>query len=899
MLTRENLIEIFDVLGTPTDGRELVMRARREAPVRKVQSKGGGNVITVMASRKMGRDIRTESRHIEFAAAVDKEYDSCVLEYFPQPTELRLELIDDTTGEIRNITHTPDYLVIRADGICLEEWKTEAKLQRLAEKYPYRYRKASDGTWYAPQIEKRLAEWGLRYRVCSELAIPAKRVENLLHLADYLHPGSEPCPESTLARLQAVLEEHGSVYLAELLAQPLCFDADELLKAVADNLVVADLDREPLAQPHLAKLYRDSTLREFMACDARPGQVPGQEHFLLNIAPGAVFAYGSGTLTIELVDESRLACTLSDGSVRNLTAEWLTEAVRSKRVKVIQGLDAQDWNISRHTQAELAAALRRDVQMHSSNPGVSDRTLRRWDARRNLAKANGGHELLALVPDIASRGNRTPRLDELQLQCIQHIIEEKWVSHEAANYKSCYRHLQVLCEQKGVKPPSYPTFINHVKAVDDTSVTRSRHGKRMAYQLAEFTPHLNVDTPQHGTRPFQYVHIDHTQLDIELISSATGKQLGRPWLSLAIDTYTRRVVGVYLTYSAPSYVSAMMVVRDMVRRFSRLPEFIVVDNGRDFMSHAFETFLLAMGVHLRFRPAGQPRHGAVLERIFGRLNTEYVHNLAGNTKATKNVRMTTGKHLPKNFAEWTLEHMYHGITHWAWDFYDHEEHPALGMSPREMYDRGRAQSGARQQRTILLNEDFLIATCPPVDREGERKVHRQRGVKVNDYLYWHPDFRDPKVAAQRLPVRYDPWDAASVYVRIKDRWVQAQCRNLLTLGQITDAERLALTGEFLRAGGPRDADGKTAQRLEEFMRVFTPAGAMQAAFEREAENKLLYNKLQLASVNPVQTFARTRLTEDIGHQHVRDDDSRTTSLPSVEVPPQAAAPDDLIDFDMF
>lgn len=45
------------------------------------------------------------------------------------------------------------------------------------------------------------------------------------------------------------------------------------------------------------------------------------------------------------------------------------------------------------------------------------------------------------------------------------------------------------------------------------------------------------------------------------------------------------------------------------------------------MSAAFETFLETMGVHLRFRPAGQPRHGAVLERMFGRANTEYIHNL--------------------------------------------------------------------------------------------------------------------------------------------------------------------------------------------------------------------------------------------------------------------------------
>jgi len=144
MLNKEELVELFDHLGTPAKGRELVLRARVEAPVRPVKSQGG-NVITLLASKKMGREIRTESRHIEFAAAVDKEFDPAVLEYYAQPCLLRLELLDETTGEIRNIQHTPDYLVITEAGITLEEWKSDAKLIRLAERYPYRYQKGPEG----------------------------------------------------------------------------------------------------------------------------------------------------------------------------------------------------------------------------------------------------------------------------------------------------------------------------------------------------------------------------------------------------------------------------------------------------------------------------------------------------------------------------------------------------------------------------------------------------------------------------------------------------------------------------------------------------------------------------------------------------------------------------------
>ena len=900
MLNKEELVELFDHLGLPPKGRSQVLRARLEAPVRAVKSQGG-NVITLFASRKMGREIRTESRHIEFAAAVDKEYNPAVIEYYAQPCLLRLELIDDVTGEIRAIQHTPDYLVIAGNGITLEEWKTEAKLARLAERHPYRYQKGSDGRWYAPQIERQLAELGIRYRVLSDASLPRKRVENLLHLADYLHPAAPPCPGPVLERLQAVLREHGAVYISALLSAPFSFNADELNKAVADNLVVADLDREALHQPLRARLYRDATLRDFLAAEVKIGRVPGQTSFVVDIAPGAVFRYESQELTISLVGEHDIVCTLGNGSTRTLSRDWLLDAIDKNQVTPIKGLEGKVLDLARYKEEELRVAARRDVMLASAKPPVSDRTLRRWLARQKSTLANGGNKVLALVPQTAGRGNRTPRLSEEQEHWLSHIIETKWSSPEARNYKTCYRELVVACESAGIKPPAYPTLIERIKAVEDARTTRGRHGKRMAYQLSEFVDVLYVDTPAHGSRPFQYVHIDHTQLDIELISSRTGKPLGRPWLSFAVDAYSRRIVALYLTFDPPSYHSVMMVVRDLVRRFGRLPEFVVVDNGRDFMSSAFETFLEVMGTHLRFRPAGQPRHGAVLERMFGRANTEYIHNLSGNTKATKNVRMTTGKHMPVNFAEWTLESMYHGITYWATEYYDHNRHPALDCSPREAFQRGVTLTGARPQRQILFNEDFLIATCPPVDRGGVRVAHHQRGVKVNDMLYWHADFRDPRYAGQKWPVRYDPWDASSVYVRLKDRWVRARCRNLMGLGQLTEHERRALTEEYINSSGAPVNDERGGQRLREFMQVFTPQGAMAAAFERQAENKALFNQLQLSCIQPVEAAPKTWLIENtnIEPSTTYMDDSRTISPLGIQQPPQAAATDDLPDFDTF
>src|SRR5690606_12624008 len=67
VLNNQLLNALFEKLGTPPKGRTLISNARIKAPVRKVRS-NSSNVITIIASRKMGCEIRTESRHIEYPA---------------------------------------------------------------------------------------------------------------------------------------------------------------------------------------------------------------------------------------------------------------------------------------------------------------------------------------------------------------------------------------------------------------------------------------------------------------------------------------------------------------------------------------------------------------------------------------------------------------------------------------------------------------------------------------------------------------------------------------------------------------------------------------------------------------------------------------------------------------
>jgi hypothetical protein len=97
----------------------------------------------------MGMTIQAESHRVELAAIYLMEHDPEVLEYYDQPPALTLTYRSPTD---RNVTvrHTPDFFVIRTDGIVWEEWKQSEAMPTLAARMPNRYMQDTDGTWRCP-----------------------------------------------------------------------------------------------------------------------------------------------------------------------------------------------------------------------------------------------------------------------------------------------------------------------------------------------------------------------------------------------------------------------------------------------------------------------------------------------------------------------------------------------------------------------------------------------------------------------------------------------------------------------------------------------------------------------------------------------------------------------------
>jgi hypothetical protein len=169
------------------------------------------------------------------------------------------------------------------------------------------------------------------------------------------------------------------------------------------------------------------------------------------------------------------------------------------------------------------------------------------------------------------------------------------------------------------------------------------------------------------------------------------------------------------------------------------------------------------------RPAAQPRTGSLIERLFRTSETEFVHNLQGNTQIMKLARQVTKAVNPKSQAIWPLDLFYEAFCAWSYEVYDQMTHSTLGQSPREAYLAGLAATGLRPSRQVLYDETFRILMLPTTNR-GQAKVMPGRGVKVNYLYYWCDVFRQPGIEGTVVPVRYNPFNSGMAYAYVNGLW---------------------------------------------------------------------------------------------------------------------------------
>lgn len=759
----------------------------------------------------MGVTIQGESHKVELTFIHEYEHDDDVLEYYDQPPAIKLNY-DSRNGRHLGVLHTPDFFIIRTSAAGWEEHKTEEDLVALSEKNQNRYFRNAEGQWHCPPGELYAEPRGLYYRVRSSKEINWTYQRNIEFLDDYYRAKVPVVKAGARAFLLEQVEKAPGIALAQLSrVMNDIATLDDLFMLIAYDELYVNLRTTPLVEPDNVHVFpnRDAAAayENLIQSLSEPGTYTPK---LINVEIGNTIQLDGSAWKIVLLGERSVGLVGEDTTYTELPAAAFEKLLKEGRITVLStdappGIHPEA--MKRFMQADKAAYEKANfrfqcIRAHMSNVSLPEgarvpgRTLRLWAARYRHSESAFGNGYVGLLPR-KGKGNTKDKLPAPTRVLLEDFIANDYETLKQKLKLEVYAAYALTCERRGIQAASYKTFCKAVKLRPQHEQRMKRQGHRAAYKHEEFYWELELTTPPHGERPFHIVHIDHTELDVELVHSVTRRNLGRAWATFMTDAFSRRLLAIYVTYDPPSYRSCMMILRICVRRFGRLPQIIIVDGGPEFSGTYFEPLVAFRNMVKKTRPTSKSRFGSVIERLFGTSNTQFIHNLQGNTQIMRNVRQVTKSVDPKGQAIWTLKSLFLHLSEWAYEVYDTNVHPALGQSPRDAFARGLLSGGERRHMLIAYDNDFRMLTLPTTPK-STAKVQPGCGVKINNRYYWSDVCRNPKVEGARVQVRFDPLDAGLAFIFALGQWHECYSEHYKTFRNRSEREVMIATAELRR-----------------------------------------------------------------------------------------------------
>lgn len=724
LLGEKGLRELITRLKLPPQGEAFILRAAKGYVSRGVRCIGG-NCVVAMPSVKMDSVAKLESRSHERAFAYFIEHDPKVLAYWEQPGHLgiRWKIPTGTTG----MAIRPDFLVLEATRAILYEVKTREQLEEWAASKPHLIVWGTDGRFRSPPAESAAAALGFEYQIVSRGDIPAILLKNVIDLRRYIRSEGEFFPKELRQFVLDLVRNRPGISL----------------EAARDEARGIEVVKWMLGR---GDIYTD--LHAFDVTD--PGNCP----LFIDAAAGKGFK--RIPLLLDEICETR-GSRVSPNSVLE-TAGWarispVEQRRCTRKLHLIQNpIDAQ-------------------------NGFGSERSLRRWRALARVAQVSGLNPLLALArrPRAANGKEKDAKPDEF-LKLAEDVITVFMARKDGFSVRAGYEEFEDACKKRELKPRSYNWFWKQVRRIPKYDYTLAREGSRAAYQYKPLR--LSDDPSIQGLWPWHVVLIDHTQLDAEVTDRVTGLNLGRPWLTLAIDGYSRRILGFHLSFDSPSIDSIGGCLRMMVYLHGLLPEILSIDRGVDLQSNWLADLAAVYRIELHSRPCADPRFGGIVERLFNTQNQQLIHFLLGNTKLMKHPRMVAKGFRPSDNAPWNLPNLFELLAVYFLDVYDGTEHETLTVSPRQVYDQAISKEDPSKIRKVAYDADFYFVSLPFPVRPSV-KITPGKGIRFRGLQYMHPAMHDGEVEGHKVYLRYDPSNLAVVYAYFNSRWHQCECTSSL------------------------------------------------------------------------------------------------------------------------
>jgi putative transposase len=505
------------------------------------------------------------------------------------------------------------------------------------------------------------------------------------------------------------------------------------------------------------------------------------------VRPGLVVIAQEHRYQVEqVVDlEHVLARDLESGAIRRLRFHQLvpaptlqTEEQTAPAEPDPQQVSEAEWQRAQARFAvirpliEQGTYTRREVQARAGHTGYATATLYRW-----LRRYQRSGRLSALVSHKPGGAPGQTRLPPEVNTIVDMTIEDTYLNQQKPSIRRTALEVERRCRDTGLPPPHRNTVRHRIVQLPAQHKYRGREGDQAARTV--FEP---IRGPYGDAEwPLAVWQIDHTQVDLLLVDDRSRRPVGRPWITLAIDVFSRMVAGFYISFDRPGAMAVgLCLVHAMLPKETWLaqhdiatpwplwgkPAAVHADNAKEFRGRMLNRACENLGIDLHWRPVTQPHYGGYIERLCGTLN-QAIHTLPGTTFSHPRQR---GAYRSEAQAALTLLEFETWLATLVVDIYHQQVHSGIGMPPVQRYEQGIFGSGA--QPGIGVPERFVDETRLRLElMPYEERTVQRYGIRLDEICYYHdvlkkwinaPDPAHPKRKRQFI-VRRDPRDISVIY----------------------------------------------------------------------------------------------------------------------------------------
>lgn len=384
-----------------------------------------------------------------------------------------------------------------------------------------------------------------------------------------------------------------------------------------------------------------------------------------------------------------------------------------------------------------------------------------------IRRAREGAGLVTdLAPARSGGGRGKGRLSEPVERIIGELLQKRFLTRQKRSLAAFQREVVHACKVQNLPVPARNTIALRIARLDPEKTIRSREGPDGARDLQGVG-----GVPPTITAPLEQIQIDHTIVDLIVVDERDRQPIGRPYLTIAIDVFTRCVSGMVVTLEAPSAVSVGLclahVVCDKRPWLERLrgemdwpmsgkPRLLYLDNATEFKSEALRRGCEQHGIRLDYRPPGQPHYGGIVERIIGTAMQMIHDDLPGTTFSNPGQR---GDYNSEKMAALTLRELERWLT-LAVGTYHNSVHNGLLQPPGARWAEVVARDGA--PAVVTSATAFLVDFLPIV-----RRTLTRTGFVI-DHIHYYSDALKPWIAHRKhlsaFLIRRDPRDISRIWV---------------------------------------------------------------------------------------------------------------------------------------